>query len=224
MRSKIFLLLTALVVVLGGTAAIAQETENDTPPEPNTGFVATISDESIDGEAPADDSETLYIRYHVCSLNVDADDACDEALADDFDPEAFDDWSEIAVEPNEDGEFNHGSFVSAFAQEFDGGPGKGCVLRFVAQSDWGKEEVDIESSDLLIEAQTFCAFNRTNDDADTDEDEGNGPPPWAGQGKPDWAGQGKPDGAGGSAETSGDDAGGPPAWAGKPGGPKNADD
>jgi hypothetical protein len=218
MKSRIFLLLTVLAVMLGGTSAIAQETEDDTPPDANTGFVATISDESTEGEAPDADAETLYIRYHVCSLNADADDSCDTTLSDEnFDPEAFDGWSEIAVEPNDEGEFNHGSFVSAFAQEFDGGPGKGCILRFIAQSDWGKEEVDLESGDLLIQAQTFCAFNKSGDDVEGEEDEGNGPPPWAGKGKPDWAG-GDDD-----TESSEEDAGGPPPWAGKPGGPKNAD-
>lgn len=216
MKSRIFLLLTVLAVMLGGTSAIAQETDEDeTPPDANTGFVATISDEST---APDANAETLYIRYHVCSLNADpdAEDACDV----EFNPETFDGWTEIAVEPNEEGEFNHGSFVSAFAREFEGGPGKGCVLRFIAQSDWGKEEVDLESDDLLIEAQTFCAFNKTAGDADGVEDEenkGNGPPPWAGKGKPAWAGSDA------DTETSEEGAGGPPPWAGKPGGPKKAD-
>ena len=213
MKSRIFLLLTVLAVMLGGTSAIAQETDDETRPEANSGFVATISDESIEDGA-SDDAETLYIRYHVCSLNPDADNTCDETLADeDFDPEAFEGWTEIAVEPNEEGEFNHGSFVSAFAREFEGGPGKGCVLRFIAQSDWGKDDVDLESDDLLIEAETSCAFNKTRGDVDGDEDEGNGPPPWAGKGKPDWAGS----------DSSDEDAGGPPPWAGKPGGPKNSD-
>ncbi|MEX2423144.1 MAG: hypothetical protein WD990_04115 [Acidimicrobiia bacterium] len=218
MKSRIFLLLTVLAVMLGGTSAIAQETEeDDTPPDANTGFVATISDESLGGEE-SDNDETLYIRYHVCSLNVEADDSCEETLAD-FDPETFTGWTEIVVEPNEAGEINHGSFVSAFAQEFEGGPGKGCVLRFIAQSDWGKDEVNLESDGLLIEADTFCAFNKTDggdEEAEGEEAEGNGPPAWAGKGKPDWAGDGE------DSESSDEDAGGPPPWAGSPGGPKGA--
>lgn len=76
--------------------------------------------------------------------------------------------------------------------------------------------MDLESDDLLIEAQTFCAFNKTTDGVQGETDEGNDPPPWAGKGKPDWAGND-------DAESSNEDAGGPPPWAGKPGGPKNAD-
>jgi hypothetical protein len=220
-KSRIFLLLTVMAVMLGGTSAIAQETDDDIRPDANTGFVATIAGDSI-GDAPDASAETLYIRYHVCSLNPDADTTCSATLGDeDFDPETFDLWSEIAVEPNEDGEFNHGSFVSAFARGFEGGPGKGCVLRFIAQSDWGKEGFDIENDDLLIEAQTFCAFHKApggGDAVEGEEDEGNGPPPWAGKGKPAWAGGDE------EAESSEKGAGGPPPWAGKPGGPKNTDD
>jgi hypothetical protein len=183
-KTRAFLLITVLAVMFGATSAIAQETDDDTPPADNTGFVATISDESLD-DAVATEAETRYIRYHVCSLNPDAVDTCDETLDDeDFDPDGFEEWSEIAVEANGAGEFNHGSFVSAFAREFDGGPGKGCVLRFIAQSNWGKDGVDGE--DVLINAKTSCAFNRT-----TTDDGPGGKPAWAGNGKPPWAG---PDG------------------------------
>src|SRR5690606_31502952 len=134
LKFRILLLSAVLTVLLGGTS-LAQT--DDTPPEPNTGFVATISDESLDEAAVDLDAETLYIRYHVCNLNDDADKSCADVLDEDFDPDAFEDWTEIAVEPNAAGEFNHGSFVSAFAREFDGGPGKGCLMRFIARSDWG---------------------------------------------------------------------------------------
>ena len=220
MKSRLFLLLTVLAVMLGSISAVAQETEDDeTPPDANTGFVATLSDESLEDGVDDGAAETLYIRYHVCSLNPGADETCDETLDDeDFDAAGFDEWSEIAVEPNDAGEFNHGSFVSAFAREFDGGPGKGCILRFIAQSDWGKEEVDLVSGDLLIQAQTFCAFNKTTGEGvEGEEDEGKGKPDWAGKGKPPWAGGDD------EVESAAADAGGPPPWAGKPGGPKNAD-
>ena len=186
MKTKAFFLITVLAMMFGATSAMAQVTDEDTPPEDNTGFVATISNDSLDA-AVATEAETRYIRYHVCSLNPDAVDTCSETLDDEgFDPASITDWTEIAVEANDQGEFNHGSFVSAFAREFDGGPGKGCVLRFIAQSDWGKEGVDGE--DVLINAKTSCSFNRTATDGD---DSPGGKPAWAGNGKPAWAG---PDG------------------------------
>ena len=203
MRTRILLLAVGLAVMFGGTSALAQEDE--TNPEANTGFVATVSDTSLDAEAVDLESETLYIRYHVCSLNVDADDACDGVLDEDFDPDTFDGWTEIAVEPNGSGEFNHGSFVSAFAKGYEG-TGKGCILRFVAQSNWGKEDFDITSDDVLIQAETHCASNGTSDDGEVD---GNG-------NRPAWAG--KPGGP------NNGNGGGKPAWAGTPGGPHNSDD
>lgn len=210
MRTRILLLAVGLAVMFGGTSALAQETD-ETNPEANTGFVATVSDTSIDTEAVDLESETLYIRYHVCSLNADADDACDGVLDEDFDPDTFDGWSEIAVEPNGAGEFNHGSFVSAFAKGHEG-TGKGCILRFVAQSDWGKEGFDITGDDVLIQAETHCASNGKPGDGEVEgEGEGNG-------NRPAWAGQ--PGGPNSEAGASG----GKPAWAGKPGGPKNTDD
>lgn len=186
MRSRIFLLALSLAVVFGGASALADEHDDDTTgPEANTVFVATATLEA----------ETTFIKYHVCSLNNDDEVvAADcQAVLDNFDDEAFD-WTtfegfeEIVVEPNGEGEINHGSYVSAFAQGFDG-PGKGCLVRYIAQSNWGKEGFDIEGDDVLIQAQTFCAFN-SDKPADGDDD-GNGKPAWAGQGKPPWAG---PDG------------------------------
>ena len=186
MKTRTFLLITVLAVMLGGTSALADE-HDDTPPEDNTSFTATVSDQSLDDTVDPDE-ETLYIQYHVCSLNEDAEDFCDDVL-ENFDPETFEDWTgEIVVEANGDGEFNHGSFVSAFAQGYEG-TGKGCILRFVAQSDWGKEGFDLEGEDVLIQAETFCSFNADRDE--NGNDNGNGKPDWAGQGKPPWAG---PDG------------------------------
>jgi len=181
-KTRAFILITVLAVIFGGTAALADE--HDEAPEDNTSFTATVSDESLD-DTVTDDDETLYIRYHVCSLDEEADDFCDDVL-ENFDPDAFEDWTgEVAVEPNGSGEFNHGSFVSAFAQGFEG-TGKGCILRFVAGSDWGKEGFDLEGEDVLLQAETHCSFN-----ADHGNGNGNGRPEGAGQGKPPWAG---PDG------------------------------
>lgn len=192
MRSRIFLLALSLAVMFGGAAALAQEEATDetaesteSAPKANTGFVATIDD------------ETNYIKYYVCSLDELAEDSCGTTL-EEFNADTFGDWTaEIEVTPNEEGEFNHGSYVSAFAEGFEG-PGKGCLMRHIAQSNWGKEGFE-DSGDVLVQAQTFCAFNGKpgNGDAEVEgeevegENEGNGKPAWAGQGKPEWAG---PDG------------------------------
>ena len=210
MKTRMIFLITVLAVMFGGTSAIGLADEHEETPEANTGFVAQVSDESVD-EGADPEAETLYIQYHVCSLNEEADDYCDETL-DEFDPETFEWVNEIAVEPNEAGEFNHGSFVSAFAQGVETtGPGKGCLMRFVAQSNWGMPGVDLEGYEVLEQAEIHCAFNRT---VDGDED-GEGPPPWAGIGKKKWEAEQS------SAEST---AGGPPAWAGKKGGPGGSDD
>lgn len=164
---------------------LAQEDET---PEANTVFVADISVED----------ETTYIKYHVCNLNAEDETEAEECatLLDDDLPDFTDEgfWTSIEVETNEEGEYNHGSFVSAFAEAYEG-EGKGCLVRYIAQSDWGKPESTTTGDELLIEAETFCAFNK-NGDTEV-EAEGDGPPPWAGkpasvgEGKPPWAG---PDG------------------------------
>ncbi len=170
--------------MFGGTSAVAWAVEHDdTTPEANTSFWADVTI----------GAETAYINYHVCSLNAETG-GCG-------------DLQEIEVFRNEAGELNHGSFVSAFAKGFEG-PGKGCILRYIAQSDWGQK--GSEHPDLNV-AATFCSFNskRGGDDVEG-EDADNGKPAWAGNGKPDFAGS----------ET----AGGPPSWAGTKGGPKASTD
>jgi hypothetical protein len=183
LRTKKFLIVTVLAMMFGGTSAVAWADEHDdTTPAANTGFVAEVTVED----------ETTYIKYHVCSLNPEAD-GCGTLTEDDYE--------KIEVFLNEDNELNHGSFVSAFATGFEG-PGKGCILRYIAQSNWGQEGAE----DLdLIDATTFCSFNadRGGDNAD--------------KGRPEWAGQGKPDFAG-------SENGGPPSWAGAKGGPKSGTD
>ena len=166
-------------MMFGGTSAIAWAEEHpDTTPEANTSFVAKVTI----------DAETTYIEYHVCSLDPAAN--CGNL------PE------KIEVLLNGEAELNHGSFVSAFAKGFDG-PGKGCILRYIAQSNWGQEGGD----DLdLIDVTTFCSFNS---ERGGDNLEG------ADKGKPEWAGNGKPDFA------QSEKANARPEWAGAKGGPNS---
>jgi hypothetical protein len=206
MRKKLILLTSvSLAVMLGGTSALAQtETESDEP-QGNTVFVAVVDEHSLEGGVDLS-AETLYIRYHVCSLNDEADTDCDTIL-ENFDAEDFEWVNEIEVTANEEGEFNHGSFVSAFAKAFEG-QGKGCLMRHLAQSNWGKPDVELEDYDVL-EVLTHCAANGNGDDDDDTE-----------RGRPAWAGT--PGGPNASADDS--EGKGRPAWAGTPGGPNAGND
>lgn len=108
------------------------------------------------------------------------------------------------------GQINHGMFLKLFNGFYEG-PGRGCVLRHIAQSDFGKGDQQVRVSDVspdaepVVEGDTgIISFDTILADClQTDEqgdEEANGRPPWAGSGKPDHAGNGKP------------------PWAGQPGG------
>lgn len=167
--------------MFGGISGIAWADDVETTPGANTGFVAEVTIEA----------ETAYIKYHVCTLTANTDECGDTA--------------EIEVLLNGEAELNHGSFVSSFAQGFEG-PGKGCILRYIAQSNWGQQGAE----DLdLIDATTFCSSKgERGGDGVEGGDADNGRPEWAGNGKPDFAGS---------------KDGGPPPWAGAKGGPKATD-
>lgn len=181
MKTRMIFLITVLAVMFGGTSAVGLADEHAEAPEANTSFTAEAT---IDGE-------TAFIKYKVCTIN----------------PAACGDEITIPVELNEDQELNHGAFVSAFAQGVETtGPGKGCLMRFVAQSDWGKPGVELGSEDLLIAAETSCAFNKKGDAEIEAEDSDDVHKPWAGIGKKKWEAQQ----AGATI-----DAGGPPPWAKK---------
>jgi hypothetical protein len=214
-KARSFVLVTVLATMLGGTSALAQTSED--PPEAeltaeeveetstaNTLFEATFT--------PSVDEETAYIEYHVCKLTADED---DEAACGD-EPEL----TVVEIETNGEGEINHGMVVSSFVKHLkdNGYKGIGCLVRYVAQSNWGK---DVAEEDLTeISAETDCPFNRGGDEEDEDSQTG-GKPAWAGQGPPPWAG-GPNDTETAEADDSdsdSDDGKGRPDWAGTPGGP-----
>ena len=80
-------------------------------------------------------------------------------------------------------------------KELDLGHGVGCLVRYVAQTDWGKDtgedgEVTDPSDPTTITLDAFetaCKKGKKGDGEDGDR----GKPDHAGQGKPPWAG---PDG------------------------------
>jgi hypothetical protein len=123
------------------------------------------------------------------------------------------------------GQINHGMFLKLFNGYYEG-PGRGCIVRHIAQSDLGKGDQQVRVPDVdpdaesvasgdtgLISFDSIVADCIRGSEQEVEEND-QGKPPWAGKGKPPWAGKGKPDDAGQ----------GKPPWAGKPGGPRGGDD
>ena len=109
-----------------------------------------------------------------------------------------------------EGQVNHGMFLRLFNSMYDGEGGRGCIIRYIAQSDLGKgdqqikvEDVDDEADPIvtgdtgtLVIESALAACERPNGGDDTDdEDSGERRGPPEGKGRPDWAGQ--PGGPGG---------------------------
>jgi hypothetical protein len=106
------------------------------------------------------------------------------------------------------GQVNHGMFLRLFNSLYDGEGGRGCIIRYIAQSDLGKgdqqvrvEDVDpeaepAEEGTLVIESALAACEKPNRGDDDEDADDRRGPP--EGKGRPDWAGQpGGPNGPSG---------------------------
>ena len=78
----------------------------------------------------------------------------------------------VKIEPNGNGEINHGTVVSTFAKLLQGG--HGCLIRHFAQSDFGKgdyDEVDAESFEVTLQSfETACNKKVKDDSVDDDDD------------------------------------------------------
>ncbi len=87
----------------------------------------------------------------------------------------------VTIEPNGDGEINHGTVVSTFANLLQGG--NGCLIRHFAQSDFGKgdyeevtgadateEEVKVALEVTLDSFETACNKKGKSDSVDGDDD------------------------------------------------------
>lgn len=109
---------------------------------------------------------------------------------------------------NEQGVVNHGQVVSSFVhdlKEQGAEGGIGCLVRQVAQTDWGKGEEGTTvttaggtlSGDVELTSETVTCGrpehagqdDESEADDDSDSDKKGGPPDW-GPGPPPWAGQG----------------------------------
>ncbi|GIU92208.1 MAG: hypothetical protein KatS3mg011_1114 [Acidimicrobiia bacterium] len=190
-KSTIWLAVAGLVLGSGLTAAAAPETdtvlmEGAVQNEDDTatlywGTVEVEEDEGGTLELECSNGETITVE--VADVKLVEGSECT--------------LTAVTVEPNEDGVINHGSFVSAFvhsvkASGWEGGIG--CLVRWIAQSDLGKDEL---SAELDLEAfPTTCVKGRDDSSA--------GPPEWVsemkaerqalkesrtGKGKPPWAGK-----------------------------------
>lgn len=111
------------------------------------------------------------------------------------------------------GQVNHGMFMKLFNSIFEG-PGRGCVVRHLAQSGLGKgdqkvkggeEELESDATDVEGESsidftsiETLCQ-HAPGDGDDAEFEEGKGKPSWAG--KPE--GKGKPESPGKSGSAPG---------------------
>ena len=75
------------------------------------------------------------------------------------------------------GQVNHGMFMKAFNQVFEG-PGRGCIMRFLAQSDFGKGDQQINVPDVDPDAEQVAEGDVGSVDFSSvlaDSDRGNRP-------------------------------------------------
>ncbi|MGH8946758.1 MAG: hypothetical protein ACRDVL_11510 [Acidimicrobiia bacterium] len=113
------------------------------------------------------------------------------------------------------GQINHGMFMKAVHSLYDGAH-RGCVMRHFAQSDLGKGDQQILTSEADAEFEPgdgAASFTGTvefttavsdcerdhEDDAELSDGNGKG----KGKGRPDWAGKGRPDSPGKSGSAPG---------------------
>ena len=82
----------------------------------------------------------------------------------------------VTIEPNGEGEINHGTVVSTFAKLLNGG--NGCLIRHFAQSDFGKGDydpvdgVDAESFEVTLQSiETACDKKNKVDSTELDGDD-----------------------------------------------------
>jgi hypothetical protein len=182
MRRVPVLTVVALVATLGAAGfATAQEGPPFQADEIDVNFSY-----SIDG-----DGETL-------NWSFDPDDNCTDGAA------LSEGCQTSTIEPNEEGEFNHGSYVSFFAEnsELDV-PGRGCLIAAVAQSGAGMPEDSDQAEDSgSVESPCPAGLwswlqDKGEDDPQAAGAEDAGPPSFVGErgGRP--ADAGPPAGVGG---------------------------
>lgn len=165
--------------------------------------------ETLTAVDPDDDTDTPDDTTFEPETVIQAPDN-DPALADvEYGAEGAEECSltSVDIEPNGDGEINHGTIVSTFANLLQGG--KGCIIRHFAQSDFGKadyDEADVTTFEVTLQSiMTSCEKGKDRVE-NLEEDDSSS----AGKGKANAPGQLKDKGRP-------DHVPGPPAHAGKKG-------
>ena len=130
--------------------------------------VAVTSVKEKDGDTVADENVEFFYQ----------DDEKQEGPSLRYGDEGAEDCAltSVAIEPNGNGEINHGKVVSTFAKLLKGG--NGCLIRHFAQSDFGKGEYEVadgESVDEVLEVtlqsfETACNKKVKSDSVDDDDD------------------------------------------------------
>jgi hypothetical protein len=166
--------LFAVLVLVASGAALAQEQEGvppeETTPEETAPFESAEPDVTF-SYTVEDEGATLIWSFDPeidCSEDSEAE-GCDSAT----------------IEPNEEGEYNHGSYVSFVAENLEAdGPGRGCLIAAVARSGAGMPEdsgmaADSGTVDSPCPAGlvTWLQTVGGDGDAETAEDSDDGGPP-----------------------------------------------
>lgn len=240
MRTRAFLIATALMVFVGSSAALAYPAVDTllTSGYDDSGEDAVLvfgvssidqegDDETLDCRLVGDFEYELDEEGTTVSTLVAVDDGGDGGEDPDPETDASDtkfygekagkegETSDLEpVEYGEDGaqectlsaieieDANHGKVVSSFVhalKELDLGHGVGCLVRYVAQTEWGKDTGDddevteptLPSETTTISLADFETACKKGKKGETEDGDRGGKPAHAGQGKPPWAG---PDG------------------------------
>lgn len=243
MRNKM-IVLAAIVGLLAASGVAYADTEEDTGQEPDTTFNFGYDEENGVFVWGASDSDGLYdctlengelqaTYTRVDDSHLLVEDLQDEdgtvELEPNEDHEDFEEGLEAAAYPGPDeecavsgdfvagpeGQINHGMFLRLFNLMYDG-PGRGCLIRHIAQSDLGKgdqqvnEDVDTtdvaeDPEDGTIEFETVMTKCNHGPETLVESEDGETARP---------AHAGRPDDTGPPAHASKPDNVGPPPHAG----------
>ena len=160
------------MAVLYGVSSIDQDGDEATLDCTLNGDYAYVLDSEADDDASevavsnltTVDPEDGVVEF---TYEDDEDQSGDKVLYADADECSL---TSVKIEPNGSGEINHGKVVSTFAHLLPGG--HGCLMRHIAQSDFGKgdyDELDAQSFELTLQAfETACVKNKDKKEKDDD--------------------------------------------------------
>ena len=166
-------------------------------------FVYELDDEAEEGATEVDvtglqekDDDKVADENYEFFYEGDDENAGDSVLYGDEGAEECA-LTSVTIEPNGDGEINHGTIVSTFAKLLQGG--NGCLIRHFAQSDFGKGDygdLDAESFEVTLDSfETACNKKHkqesVDDDSTSDDDSSDDDASSDGKGRENAPGQNK---------------------------------